>query len=331
MIIKFKPITAVNNSPDINGYGHVSSAYRISECPISNEVYCTYLNEQYHSNSNILYNKQDIEFNKIFKSKNKIIAQKPITSISYNDVRNFILWLNKQDKGNIYSLPTADQWYKAAYYNPEEKIYYNFPNRQNTIPQPVKDPTSIYGLNTNKIYGTVLKNKFFAMNYSFFDVRDCADNVYEFLRPNNSKCYIAGSSWNRDIKNAHKDRFCQRYIHHQFYCNYIGFRICKNITPISFSISLHNEFGDGWKGDYINIYDTNYGIIASNITLNAGYESNKINLSLYNLTDNYIIVEYKCNTKFYYENFIKIYNNKELVCQLSIDNPVFKKVINIKS
>lgn len=339
MIIKFKPITAINNTADTNNFGAVSYAYYISECPISNSLYCEFLNDSKY-NEIILkkyknHNNEILFKNNIYQPKNKITEYKPVTDISYYDANNFIKWLNNIDRKNQYTLPSTHEWYKAAYYDPVTQQYSNFPNRQNTILEHTKDPTSEYGLNTNNIFGQTVKNKFFVMNYSFFDVRDCADNVYEFIRcPLASvkvgSCNIVGCGWNRNIQNAHKDRYCLRKVSKLFYSNYIGFRVCKQIKPKIFYISLHNTFGDGWKGGYINIYDTNYGIIRSNITLKNGHKSQLVRLQLYNITDNYIIIKYIPKNNLYYENSIQIYNSsKNPICQYTINKNNFTKVIDI--
>ena len=110
-MIDFKPITNINNIPDHNGKGSVNYEFLMSEFPITNEIYCEFLNSMPKSFSP-LYNltkPQNINaFKKKFQSEiiyekrkfipaNSLIGQFPITNISYTDMRSFVLWLNKID------------------------------------------------------------------------------------------------------------------------------------------------------------------------------------------------------------------------------------------
>jgi hypothetical protein len=64
------------------------------------------------------------------------------TTGGYND--NIALWtsgeagydLNNKYRNSLakYFLPSADEWYKAAYYNPANNTYYDYTNGSNTIP-----------------------------------------------------------------------------------------------------------------------------------------------------------------------------------------------------
>jgi hypothetical protein len=63
---------------------------------------------------------------------------------------NFQLWLPKDaghDPSNLfrnklahYFLPSVDEWYKAAYYDPNVGVYYDFPTRSNSIPDGIDFP-----------------------------------------------------------------------------------------------------------------------------------------------------------------------------------------------
>ena len=99
---------------------------------------------------------------------------KPATSISWLDAANFINWLNTSTSnspaykfdgdGNfqlwqpgdvgydstnpyrnslaMYFLPSADEWYKAAYYDPDLGVYHDYPTGSNLAPNPVASGTS---------------------------------------------------------------------------------------------------------------------------------------------------------------------------------------------
>lgn len=109
---------------------------------------------------------------------------KPATNISWNEAARFVNWLNtstgsfaayKFTTGGVnddialwtvsdtldydasnpyrskrarYSLPSYNEWYKAAYYNPNDSTYCNFPNGSNLAPLAVAsgtaDNTAVY-------------------------------------------------------------------------------------------------------------------------------------------------------------------------------------------
>jgi sulfatase modifying factor 1 len=110
---------------------------------------------------------------------------KPATNISWNEAARFVNWLNTStgnqaaykfttsgvndnialwafgdagyDASNPYRnslakyvLPSYNEWYKAAYYNPVDSNYYDFPNGSNTAPTPVfsgnSPNTAVYSL-----------------------------------------------------------------------------------------------------------------------------------------------------------------------------------------
>ena len=105
-------------------------------------------------------------------------TDKPATSVSWNEAARFVNWLNTSTGGvaaynfttggvndNIalwtasdtldydalnpyrskratYVLPSYNEWYKAAYYNPTNSTYYNFTNGSDTAPTAVASGTT---------------------------------------------------------------------------------------------------------------------------------------------------------------------------------------------
>jgi len=102
-------------------------------------------------------------------------ADKPATSISWLQAARFVNWLNTSQgfqaaykfdgSGNFqlwsstdawqldgenlfrhkdaqYWLPSADEWYKAAYYDPVSDTYFDFPTGSDTAPTPVANGTA---------------------------------------------------------------------------------------------------------------------------------------------------------------------------------------------
>jgi hypothetical protein len=103
---------------------------------------------------------------------------KPATSVSWNEAARFVNWLNTstggfaaynfstggvsdgitvwtaadtldydaanpyRSKRATYVLPSYNEWYKAAYYNPNDSTYYDFPNGSDTAPTAVASGTA---------------------------------------------------------------------------------------------------------------------------------------------------------------------------------------------
>jgi formylglycine-generating enzyme required for sulfatase activity len=83
-------------------------------------------------------------------------ANKPATGVSWIEAARFVNWLNDQ-KGAFpaynglipvrnslafYFLPSADEWYKAAYYDPTSGVYYDYPTGSDTAPTAVASGTA---------------------------------------------------------------------------------------------------------------------------------------------------------------------------------------------
>ncbi len=99
---------------------------------------------------------------------------KPATSVSWFDWARFVNWLNTStgnhpayrfdDDGNFqlwetgdagynpqnlfrnrlakYVIPSSDEWYKAAFYDPDNDVWWDFPNGSNTAPVPALSGTA---------------------------------------------------------------------------------------------------------------------------------------------------------------------------------------------
>ena len=109
-------------------------------------------------------------------SKDTRGLNKPATSVSWNEAARFVNWLNTSTGNQAaykftsdgvnddialwvsgdagydalnpyrnslakYFLPSYNEWYKAAYYNPDNSTYYNFPNGSDTMPVSVESGT----------------------------------------------------------------------------------------------------------------------------------------------------------------------------------------------
>jgi len=168
-------------------------------------------------------------------------ADKPATSVNWNEAARFTNWLNTSTGGSAaykfttsgvhdnielwvsgdagydasnpyrnlratYVLPSMDEWYKAAYYNPTTSTYFDFPNGSNTAPTAVAsgiaDNTAVYGPSTLKGPADVTQ----AGGLSPYGIMGLGGNVYEWEETaydlNNSSGSSArgvhGGSWDFD-------------------------------------------------------------------------------------------------------------------------------------
>ncbi len=169
-------------------------------------------------------------------------ANRPATGVSWNEAARFVNWLNTSqgfqaaykfttngvndnialwapgdvgyDANNLfrnslaqYVLPSFDEWYKAAYYDPNTSTYYDYPTGSNIQPMPVASGTAA---------GTAVYNQAFqqgpaditrAGGLSPFGVMGLGGNIWKFLETesdlvNNSPSSargMRGGNWNFDF------------------------------------------------------------------------------------------------------------------------------------
>lgn len=331
MIIKTKPIFAINNPPDSNSLGSIPYVFFMSESPISNAIYCEYLNANYKKQKYLTQIPEGItKLNNKFIINTKLEGHYPLTNINFFQMQSFIYWLNTIDKTKSYYLPSLDEWYKAAYYDPVSKKYYNYPNRTDTIDRLSKHIADQHSMNTENIIGGKTKNKYYIHNYSFFDVRDMGGNIYETTQTAGNQCIIVGSSWNRNRLNAHKYNCGSRSVSKRYNSKYIGFRLCRKCPSQKLFLSLHNDLGNGWNNDTISIYDTNNGVLLNNITLNNGYKSDFIPFDFFDYTDKLLIFNYNSTNNLFPYNSVRIYNqNKKNIYKYTFKKQNDKILINL--
>jgi len=151
--IEFVEIGNPGNAADTTGTpnpaGSVSYPYRIGKYEISEDM----------------IDKANAEGG-LGITKNTLGPDKPATLISWFEAAKFVNWLNTSkgstpaykfdsfgnfqlwqsgdagyDSNNryrnslaLYVLPSMDEWYKAAYYDPNSSVYYNFPTGSDSAP-----------------------------------------------------------------------------------------------------------------------------------------------------------------------------------------------------
>jgi hypothetical protein len=174
--MEFVPIGNPGNAADITGSpnpaGAVGYEYGLGKFEVSEEMITKYNANFGTANSLVI-------------TKDTRGTNKPATSVSWNEAARFVNWLNTSTGGfaaykfttsgvndNIalwtdadtldyqaanpyrskratYVLPSYNEWYKAAYYDPSNSTYYDFPTGSNTAPTAVSSGTgsgeAVYG------------------------------------------------------------------------------------------------------------------------------------------------------------------------------------------
>ena len=174
-------------------------------------------------------------------------VDKPATNVSWNEAARFTNWLNTSTGGSAaynfttsgvndnialwgsgdagydasnpyrnslatYVLPSMDEWYKAAYYNPTTGTYFDFPNGSDTAPTAVvsgtADNTAVYsqsgpadvnlagGLSPYGIMG--LGGNVWEWEETSFDLNNSSGSSVRGVRGggwNNSSIFSSSSVW----------------------------------------------------------------------------------------------------------------------------------------
>jgi formylglycine-generating enzyme required for sulfatase activity len=170
--MEFVPIGNPGNAADITGSpnpaGAVGYEYGIGKFEVSEDMI------------NKFNASQGLQITKDTRGVNK-----PATDVSWNEAARFVNWLNTstggfaaykfttsgvnddialwtdadtldyqaanpyRSKRATYVLPSYNEWYKAAYYDPSNSTYYDFPTGSNTAPTAVASGTgagtAVYG------------------------------------------------------------------------------------------------------------------------------------------------------------------------------------------
>jgi hypothetical protein len=157
-------------------------------------------------------------------------AIKPATSVSWNEAARFVNWLNTSSGGfaaykfttggvndNIavwtvsdtldydasnpyrskratYVLPSYNEWYKAAYYNPNNSTYYDFPNGSNTAPTAVASGTAANTAVYNQDFFQGPADVNLTGGFSPYGVMGLGGNAWEWEESSFDRANISASS-----------------------------------------------------------------------------------------------------------------------------------------
>ena len=157
-------------------------------------------------------------------------SNKPATSVSWNEAARFVNWLNTstggfaaykyttngvnddialwtasdtldydasnpyRSKRATYVLPSYNEWYKAAYYNPTNSTYYNFANGSDTAPTAVASGTGNNTAVYNQSFSQGPADVTNAGGLSPYGVMGLGGNVFEWEESSDNLLNSSGSS-----------------------------------------------------------------------------------------------------------------------------------------
>jgi len=227
--MEFVTIGNPNNTADTTGTpnpaGRVTYTYDIGKFEVSEDMITKYNANFGTANSLVI-------------TKDTRGTAKPATRVNWNEAARFVNWLNTSTGGfaaykfttsgvndNIalwtaadtldydatnpyrskratYVLPSSNEWYKAAYYNPTNSTYYDFPNGSNTAPTAVASGTA----DNTAVYGQTLAQGPADVNLagglSPYGVMGLGGNVWEWEESSADLANSSGSS-TRGIRGGH--------------------------------------------------------------------------------------------------------------------------------
>ena len=233
--MEFKTIGNPNNTADTTGNpspaGRVTYTYDIGKFEVSRDMITKY-NANYGTANNLA-----ITLDSMTGITGGTGANRPATGISWNEAARFVNWLNTSTgnqaaykfttsdvEGNIalwqsgdagydvnnkyrnslakYFLPSYNEWYKAAYYDPNTSAYYDYTTGSDSAPTAVASGTGT-GANGNNeaVYGgqTGPADVTQAGGFSPYGVMGLGGNVFEWEESSFDLLNSDGSS-NRGIR-----------------------------------------------------------------------------------------------------------------------------------
>jgi sulfatase modifying factor 1 len=293
--IDYVPVGNAGNAADTTfdpaGYGAVAYAYNIGKYEVTNAQYTEFLNavDAGGANANGIYNtsmgsnaRGGISYNSGAASGAKYtirssMGDKPVNYVSWYDAARFTNWLgNGQGSGDTetgaYTLngntgiitknvsatvwiPSEDEWYKAAYYDPTSGAgggdnYWLYPTQSDSVPTvatanasgDISNPGANvanynYGADWNSQNGNVTTVGS-AAAYNYFGTSDQGGNVWEW-----NDAVISGSS--RGLRGGAWFylegglRSSYRYFNGPSSENFVlGFRVASVPEPTSFVLTM---------------------------------------------------------------------------------------------
>lgn len=165
VIHDFVEVGNIGNQADLTGYGAVSYSFKISKYETTVDQYTKFLNAvattDFYKLYNTSMNSGAIIQNGVSNNRSYSVvagySQKPISYVSWFDAARYCNWLHNgavigastetgaytlngatngivlKNIGARYWIPTEDEWYKAAYFDPVAGGYWRYATKSNTI------------------------------------------------------------------------------------------------------------------------------------------------------------------------------------------------------
>ena len=210
------------NYPRVGSFGSVSHEYEISRYKVSNAQYASFLNlAASESDPNGLYNpkmriRREFKDGKIIYDPYPATANVAVTYVSWYDALHYCNWLGgnydtsfqgpagQRKKDAKYFLPTENEWYKAAYYDPKSKKYKLYPLRD-----------------SHKI-----ENSDQLPSKSSYGMMETADHVWEWTESKVGEAFrgIRSDSWFQGNNRQAAGRY---YSNPDLELGHLGFRVAR--------------------------------------------------------------------------------------------------------
>ncbi len=254
--IDYVTVGDAGNAADTTGYGAVAYNFQIGKFEVTNAQYAEFLNNKAASDPNGLFNasmgsnaRGGITQNGVSGSFTYTVkanmGDKPVNYVSFSDAMRFTNWINNGQGSSsteigaydmtvaattvIHSsaatvwLPTENEWYKAAYYQPvgaggDNDNYWLYATQSNTIPTVgtvdangniTNDGANVANYGSGAIWNSQTGNvttvgSAGASSDSYYGAYDLGGNVFEWNEAIISNVRgLRGGSWN-----SHRERPC---------------------------------------------------------------------------------------------------------------------------
>jgi formylglycine-generating enzyme required for sulfatase activity len=251
--------------------GSVADAYRISKYEVTNAQYAEFLNAVAATDPNGLYNTSmgsDATFGGIDRSGSDGsysytvkagFEDEPVVYVSFYDALRFSNWLHNgqgggdtetgaytftgpasvgsRNGGAIAFLPTENEWYKAAYYDPALPGYHDYPagtDAPTTCAAPSATPNTA---NCQSAVGALTAVGSYTGSASPYGTFDQGGNVWEWNESMFASSYgIRGGDWlgfaddaAASSRGGNQDPATESY--------YVGFRVAPEPGPVLLALT----------------------------------------------------------------------------------------------
>ena len=209
----------INNAADDTGYGAVGYEYRISATEVTNSEYAAFLNAVAATDTYGLYNSEMSgtyggisrtgPSGSFIYSVNSDRGENPVVYVSFYDALRYTNWLHNgmgngdtengaytitdegitnnsitRNPGATWFLPSEDEWYKAAYYDPTLNSnaggYFDYATRSDVAPIAELPAGGINSANYGQVDGNTTAVGAYTSALSPYGTYDQSGNVWEW-------------------------------------------------------------------------------------------------------------------------------------------------------